>query len=77
MSEATSATTLTSPRISLRSSGLHAAIDNSAGTGNKSTTALFTIRLHFVRKERIGVAQIGASQFLTPRLFARVTRVAG
>jgi hypothetical protein len=29
---------------------------------------LFSIRLHFVRKERIGIVQISASQFLTTRL---------
>jgi hypothetical protein len=34
--------------------------------------ALFSIRLHSVRKERIGVAQISAGEFLTRRLFAPV-----
>jgi hypothetical protein len=29
---------------------------------------LFSIRLHFVRKERIAIAQIRTSQFLTMRL---------
>jgi hypothetical protein len=34
--------------------------------------ALFSIRLHSVRKERIGVAQISPGEFLTRRLFAPV-----
>jgi hypothetical protein len=34
--------------------------------------ALFSIRLHSVRKDRIGVAQICAGEFLTRRLFAPV-----
>ena len=34
--------------------------------------ALFSIRLQFVRKERIGIAQISADQFLTTRCFAFV-----
>src|SRR5262249_45128047 len=33
--------------------------------------ALFCIRLHFVRKERIGIAQISAGQFLTMSFHAR------
>src|SRR4249919_120003 len=28
-------------------------------------SALFYVRLHFVRRERIGIAQIGSRQFLT------------
>ncbi|MET3838312.1 hypothetical protein ABIE49_000390 [Bradyrhizobium sp. OAE829] len=32
--------------------------------------ALFSIRLQFVRKERIGIAQISTDQFLTTRCFA-------
>src|SRR4051794_32026498 len=51
--------------------------DTSPRQANKSTTALFSIRLHFVRKERIGIVQISASQFLTPRLLrARAASVA-
>jgi hypothetical protein len=38
-------------------------------------SASFSIRLHFVRKERIGIAQISASQFLTTR-FVLVQQVA-
>ena len=40
------------------------------------TTALFSIRLHFVRRERIGIVQISASQFLTTRLRRTLSKIA-